>query len=163
MARLVPARAFLAALFLGAGSAALGSGFLGIAAVPARIGPVPGAVVFEVAGGVLLILGLVVAMRAFEKPDGPLPSVPAHVAFTQRQVQPLVAPPRPAPRVAKPASPASEIDEQIRECTRKINRAAVMLATGKLSNEGYARYVETLKKERGQLERERVKREFKTS
>lgn len=162
MSHLAWGRASLAVFLVGAGGTALAAGFLGLSFVPASVAGVSGPAAADVLGGVLLLLGVVVGTRAWVKDEAPAPSIPAHVAFSRRQEQPLVAPEvkKPQPRAAKPAG-LIEIDEQIREVTKKINRASVMLATGKLSDAGYVRYVDALKAQRGSLESERVKKEFK--
>lgn len=53
------------------------------------------------------------------------------------------------------------IDSKIREVTREINKAGVMLATGKLSRDGYSQYVDDLKKQRGDLEAAKIDLEMK--
>lgn len=162
VSHLVWGRAWLAALLISAGGAALAGGFLGLAFVPPSIAGFSGPVVADIAGGVLLLVGLIVATRAWAKDEAPAPSIPAHVAFSRRQEQPMVVPDikKPTPRATKHAG-LIEIDDQIREVTKKINRASVMLATGKLSDAGYTRYVDALKTQRGSLESERVKKELK--
>lgn len=150
MARLALARALPAALLAGAGTTALAGGFLQLSFVPAAIGGLPGPVVAEAVGGVGLIVGVLLGLSAIRRDEGPVPSVPAHVAFSQRSNKPLVAPPRGAPM--KPARAEDPLDAQIREVTRRINRAGVMLGTGQLSDAAYKKYVEALKKQRGDLE-----------
>ncbi|MEA3201679.1 MAG: hypothetical protein QOE90_3107 [Thermoplasmata archaeon] len=64
----------------------------------------------------------------------------------------------PAPAVA----PTPGLDEQIRELTRRISKAGVMLATGQISQQGYASYVDDLKRQRGALEAKRVEQQMGT-
>jgi hypothetical protein len=84
------------------------------------------------------------------------------VAFTSRSAQAIEIPSTDASAKAPPpVSRESDLDAQIRELTRKINRAGVMLATGKLSEKGYTKYVDDLKRQRGILEADRVHREWR--
>lgn len=52
------------------------------------------------------------------------------------------------------------LEEEIKDLNRRINRAGVMLGTGRLSNEGYARYIAELREKRGELEAERTRRQL---
>lgn len=135
-------------------------------------------------GAVLTISGLLIMLFMIQKKVEPAPAVPAHVAFATRMSVPPLVPPLPAPaprpqpasvpRLPTPAAPKEQrlapvradivsLDAQIRELTRQINKAGVMLATGQLSQGGYLAYVEDLKKQRGSLEAQRVRAELKTS
>ncbi len=48
------------------------------------------------------------------------------------------------------------LDSELKEVNARINRAMVMLGTGKLSNEGYSAYVDELKQRRAELESRKV-------
>lgn len=138
-----------------------------------------------IAGGLLLCVFGVILVLMPGRVEGPAPSVPAHVAFNQKAaVRPLsesLLPPRPVPAAASATAPAlpphkplapvpptprnrepslAQLDDEIQELTRKINKAGVMLATGQLSTQGYQHYVGDLKKQRGKLEATRVKAEL---
>lgn len=148
-------------------------GTFGVAAGLARaafipdVGGVEGWMLATGVGFAFLVVGAIqvaFSLRADEVETG---IVPATVAFNSRTAQPL--PPSEPRRVARPAAkPASDprgqalhrLDEEIRDVTRRINKAGVMLATGQLSDDGYAKYVDELKHERGQLEARRVKLEL---
>lgn len=119
------------------------------------------------AAGALYLLGLTIAFTGRRGPQ-PEASIPAHIAFASRTAQDLV----PAPRAARPATARPQvtdphlvalqgIDEQIRDITRRINKAGVMLATGKLSGDAYTKYVNELKRQRGALEADRVHLEIR--
>lgn len=114
------------------------------------------------AGGGLFLLGFATMVTGRKKPQ-PEASIPAHIAFSSKMDGELAPP----PRVARPAQARAEItdphlialqsiDEEIRDLTRRINKAAVMLATGKLSGDAYTKYVDELKRQRGALEADRV-------
>lgn len=178
MAHLSPGRAIVAGLFVGTGAAAaavtvLRPGVLAASAWDLR------SVAVAASGTIALVLGFVLFARAFQPAPAPAPSVPAHVAFNSRvSVDPMALPQRepmaarPTTRLSTTSAPAlgtprpgaaalaDDPEEQIRELTRKINRAGVMLATGKLSGEGYAKYVEELKKQRSSIEASKATREF---
>lgn len=115
-----------------------------------------------VGGLVLLLSGALVLVFTFRPQPEPPATVPAYVAFSQKMPKPQLVPPPPArpPRPARAATvlsaDAAGIDAEIRELTRKINKAGVLLATGQLSQQGYLAYVEDLKRTRGRLEAERV-------
>lgn len=134
-------------------------------------------------GLVLAIAGSMILLFMIRRVEEAKPHVPAHVAFAQRMHVPALLPPpapppaRPAPasaprlpaptpapqqRLAPPRADIVSLDTQIRELTRQINKAGVMLATGQLSQGGYLAYVEDLKKQRGSLEAQRVRAELRT-
>lgn len=141
---------------------------------------------WAVLGGVVLLLtGLLLALFAFRPQEEPLDMMPAHLAFSTRMVvapsalEPALAPvpaPAPGPRAApqaparaayaqaplpRPSAPMPPgLDEEIRELTRQISRAGVLLATGQLSDQGYAQYVGDLKRRRAELEARRVRAEL---
>lgn len=75
--------------------------------------------------------------------------------------------PTPKPQAKSRVAPIKEdianIDGQIRDLTRRINKAGVMLATGQLSQQGYLAYVEDLKAQRAKLEAQRVRAELRSS
>lgn len=139
------------------GATGLVAGAMGSAALPAAILRIPGGTFAMTVGGVLLGGGLLVLAFSRKKAPEPEPTVLAHVAFASRQ---HAAPEEPPPQVARPrrasalsqAPPVSQIDLQIREVTKEINKAGVMLATGKLSRDGYVQYVDDLKRQRSELE-----------
>lgn len=172
MARLNPKRAIVAVIFVGAGAALVASGALRPGAF--SLGPgLLGSASAPVLGAACLGVGAILFARAFTKRPGPAPLVPAHIAFSTKQ-NPLIEPPlldrsTRAPRTtsAPPlgrsaARPASDDAEgHIQDLTRKINRAGVMLATGKLSSEGYAKYVEDLKRQRTALEAATMRRDLR--
>lgn len=144
------------------------------------------------AGLVLTLAGVLILIFSFRRPEELAPTVPAHVAFNSRMTIPDIIPtrsPKPAAasaaRAAAPMAPSSarlpapeptpqrrvapvkddmaHVDTEIRELTRKINKAGVMLATGQLSQQGYLAYVEDLKRQRGKLEVVRVRHELRSS
>jgi hypothetical protein len=177
MGHLSPGRAIVAGLFVGTGAAVAAVTLIRPGVLTADAWDVRSAAV-AVAGVLALAVGFVLFGRAFQPPPSPAPSIPAHVAFSQRaSVDPMALPQREAvaskpvaklsgtaPALGTPrptaATAADDPDEQIRELTRRINRAGVMLATGKLSGEGYAKYVEDLKRQRSQIEASKAHREF---
>lgn len=133
----------------------------------------PGWQAATIEGFVLLTAGLFVSAFSFGKVPDPVPSVTATVAFASRHVaatEPILEraartpPPIAEVRPERPVQPMDpqalalfRLDEEIRDLTRRINKAGVMLATGQLSEEGYAHYVEDLKKQRGSLEASRIR------
>lgn len=169
----------------------IGSGTLGVLLLGAglfRAGPLEGSLAGSpywllalVAGGVLALAGALILVFTFRGEEEVLSTVPAHVAFRQRmtveEVLPapaqrggsgaaasgrLPSPQAPAQRRVAPArDDIASLDAQIRELTKKINKAGVMLATGQLSQQGYLAYVEDLKRQRGKLEANRVRAELK--
>lgn len=150
------------------------AGLLGTSLLP-DLGPIAGWQLATVLGFVLLLAGALLAVFSIPREEAPVPLVSATEAFASKRRTPL-APPVPAPiatprRLAAPQPTAPSpparamdaqtlamfrLDEEIRDLTRRINKAGVMLATGQLSTQGYALYVEDLKKEKGQLEASRV-------
>lgn len=137
---------------------------------------------FVTGGFVLLLAGGCIVLFTARGAVHPEPAVPAHVAFASKMAVRDVEPPvltrpgatRPAEgRLPSPDAPAqgrlaprrddlANIDTKIRELTRQINKAGVMLATGQLSQQGYLAYVEDLKRQRGTLEAQRVRAELAT-
>lgn len=152
------------------GTVALSVGLARASFVP-DVASLPGWSVATISGFVLVLGGIMVAIFSFRTVHEPAPMRSATDAFNSRTAQPLPEP-LPPPRRAEPVVPAApraldarqtalaRLDEEIRELTRRINKAGVMLATGQLSDEGYAQYVEELKRQRGALEASRVKLEF---
>lgn len=120
-------------------------------------------------GVLVLSFGLATLLLGLRRPEPELSIPPAHVTFYQQTKRDI-----PIPEISyKPAAAMDELepmgaddfelhrlDVQIRDVTRKINKATVMLGTGKLSDEGFKRYVEDLKSERANLEAARVKIEM---
>ena len=108
-------------------------------------------------------------MRVAGVPELPVPNLAAPPVRPMAAAAPSAAAPTPAaapaPRAARvPVSRDGRlagIDEEIKELTRKISKAGVMLATGQISQQGYASFVDELKKERGRLEAQRVSLEMK--
>lgn len=152
----------------GLGAFSLGLGLLHSPLLPETLGGMSGAALASVMGFVLVIAGIMLSIFTFRALPEQAPVIPAHVAFMTRTAQPLPMPERiviPARRPG-PARPVesqrqmSRLDEEIRELTRKINKAGVMLATGQISHQGYASYVDDLKKQRGKLEASRVRLEL---
>lgn len=172
MAQLSPGRAIVAGLLVGTGAALASTGIM----KPGEISLGPPSVSLVLAptlGVIALILGFALFARAFRPSDTSAPLVPAHIAFASKPNPtidlPAVERPMPAAKRTTSAPPlgqsapraqSDDADDQIRELTRKINRAGVMLATGKLSGEGYAKYVEDLKRQRGVLEAARMHRDL---
>lgn len=137
-------------------------------------------------GFVLLLAGGCTIVFSFRPLPAEADVVPAHVAFNSRMNAPSIVPSgfaSPAPMMANgerassrldlPAAPTqkrvapgrtdlADIDVQIRELTRQIGKAGVMLATGQLSQQGYLAYVDDLKRRRGNLEAARVKAELRS-
>lgn len=179
----MPARAS-GHLAVGLGSSVLGAAALAMGTL--RIGFVDGSflgtplwALFLTGGSVLALAGVLVVVFAVRGEEEPVPVVPAHVAFHSRMEVAEVAPPAPvrtvsaaAPaRLPSPEAPAQRrvaptkpdfgaIDAEIRELTRQISKAGVMLATGQLSQHGYLAYVDDLKRKRGSLEAQRVRAEL---
>lgn len=118
-------------------------------------------------GALLLLSGLLILAVGLRKPEPQLTIPPAHVTFYQQVKREVPIPEAHTATASDTLEPmdASDLelhrlDVQIREVSRKINKATVMLGTGKLSDEGYKRYVEDLKAERADLEAARVKIEM---
>ena len=155
MPRLSLGHVVSAAVLGTAGVGLLLAGSMGASALPASVWNVDGGAFAGVVGGVLLAGAGLLLLFSVKRDPEPAPSVPAHVAFTSRPIhRPLEAPePVPHARPARVVAPElADLDRKIREVTREINKAGVMLATGKLSREGYAQYVDDLKRQRGDLE-----------
>ncbi|GEM_PF-4360578 len=167
------------AAFALAGTASLCAGLLHAPWLPSSFLTLTGASLASIVGFVLLLGGLLMALFHFQTPEETIQVVPAEIAFATRMTTPtpsalhspapIPAAPRlrPSPvevRAAPPAAPRdsriSGIDEEIRELTRRINKAGVMLATGQISKQGYASFVDELKQQRGALEAKRVQLEM---
>jgi hypothetical protein len=164
MARLSVGHVLTGAALGTAGGAALLAGLTRAPALPASVLFVDGPTFAVVVGGVLLAGGGLLLAFSVKRDEEPAPSVPAHVAFASRPQAQRIEPPAPAarPRVAPKVPPAlGHLDLQIKQVTREINKAGVMLATGKLSREGYVQYVEDLKRQRGDLEAARLSLEMR--
>lgn len=153
----------------GCGAFALSLGLLHSPLIPSMILGAPGPGVVSVSGFAFLFAGLVVCFISFRSTPEPVSIVPANVAFNSRAPRPNNSPEkvvlpamRPRARAREPGAEAAvnRLDDQIRELTRRINKAGVMLATGQISHQGYASYVEELKKQRGELEAKRVRIEL---
>lgn len=153
----------------GCGACALSLGLLRSPFLPTSVFGAPGAGLVSAAGFLLLVAGLVVSLFSFRSAPEQLSIVPAHVAFRTRAPRAISSPEKVALPAARPRvrsrEPGAEavvnrLDDEIRELTRRINKAGVMLATGQISHQGYASYVEELKKQRGELEAKRVRIEL---
>lgn len=170
------------------GAAAIVAGVMKPGALAGSLaGTTPIWALFITGGCVLTLAGVLVILFTFRgEPEEPA-VVPAHVAFHSRMsIEPVVPgsllarpapaaispPPRrlPAPqpttqgRVAPPVrEDLAAIDGQIRELTRQISKAGVMLATGQLSQGGYLEYVEDIKRQRGKLEAQRIRAELRST
>lgn len=164
MSRLSLGHVLSAAALGTAGAGFLVAGLARAPALPASVWYVDGGTFASVVGGVLLAgAGLLLVFSVKRDPE-PAPSVPAHVAFASKPIHRPLEAPEPAPRAAPRTTLAPELadlDHRIREVTREINKAGVMLATGKLSREGYVQYVEDLKRQRGDLEAAKLSREMR--
>lgn len=147
------------------GASALSAGTLAPGLLPSLVLGMPGATLALVVGGVLVVGGLIIMALAYRRVEPELDIVPAHVAFSAKSHAREEEVPLPARRPARTQSAVppeiASLDAQIREITREINKAGVMLATGKLSRDGYAQYVDDLKRQRGDLEAARIDIELK--
>lgn len=156
------------------GAFSLALGFLQSPLLPDALVGLPGWSIAIVVGFVLVLSGVMLAIFSFRHREEEAPITPAHVAFVQKAPKPVAATPpvkRAAPVVAAgPSRPGVRspedvalvrLDGEIRELTRAINKAGVMLATGQISEQGYAHYVEELKQQRGVLEADRVRLEMR--
>lgn len=138
---------------LGCGAATLGAGLLWRVPVDvARVAVEP----LPIAGTLLLGWGLVGAARRPRAPKAAAPPVPAHVAFLKPRTPTHLAAeaaPAPAPRCGgAPSRGGDTRSDEVRELTRQIARAGVLLGTGRLSEEAYRLCVDDLKERRGRLE-----------
>ena len=148
--------------------ACVGGAGAGLAILAPRL--LPGvSVPLAAAGGFLLVAGgALLAVLSFRQAPEPVAVVPAEVAFVTRTARPILVPDRvvlPAARRVATRRPEEQeamtrLDDEIRDLTRQINKAGVMLATGQISHQGYASYVGDLKKRRGDLEASRVRLEL---
>lgn len=158
---------------------------LGLVRVPflaTSVGGLPAYGLASLAGVVFLLSGTLFMVFSVRTPEVEAEILPAHVAFmsrsnaaVQEELRQLAATPKPKPTTtpaaaavaAKPVQVDPEqvamdrLNREIRELTRAINKAGVMLATGQLSDGGYAQYVEELKKQRGTLEADRLRIELR--
>lgn len=128
-------------------------------------------------GAVVALGALGVAVLELKQPAEPEEVVPAHVAFLAPPPRTAESPPALVERVEAPTMPRPPppplpaltpdevrkrtLESEIRDLSKQINRAGVMLATGKLSEGGYTQYVEDLKRRRGKLEADRLALELK--
>ena len=152
-----------------AGALLLALGLLRSPLLPPGLGGgITGPAAATVVGFVLAMAGAILSIFTFRHVPEQAPVTPAHVAFMTRTPRPIDAPERvhmppriaPRPRSSKEQATMTRIDDEIRDLTRKINKAGVMLATGQISHQGYAQYVDDLKKQRGALEANRVRIEL---
>lgn len=93
------------------------------------------------------------------RPIAALSPPPAPAARAQPARLPAPTP-SPSQRVPPIKADVRDLDAQIRELTKNISKAGVMLATGQLSQEGYLAYVDDLKAKRAKLEAQRVRAEL---
>jgi hypothetical protein len=160
-------RVALGLAMTGMGGTSLGLGLFQPAILPGTLLGLPAAAVAVSVGLALLLPGVLLSLFSIRRVPQAASVVPAHVAFVTRTPRPAALPERPvlparrAP-TRKPEEQAAmtRLDDEIRELTRHINRAGVLLATGQLSHQGYASYVADLKKRRGDLEVSRVRIEL---
>lgn len=177
-------RAVTGGLIGGVGALLAASGLLRYPFVDRAVLGMPGPLLAIAGGLLLLVFGILFAIMP-RRDLGPVPLVAAEVAFSQKpQTRSLAPPPlapRPVPTPGAPSLPAhkpftpvpptprnrepslAQLDDEIQDLTRKINKAGVLLATGQLSTQGYQHYVGDLKKQRGKLEATRVKAELHKS
>jgi hypothetical protein len=160
-------RVVLGLAMAAAGGASLGLGFFRPWVLPPTVLGLSGPALAASLGLALLFPGVVLSVFSIRRAPEPAPIVPAHVAFVTRTPRPLPMPERPAMPARRASAPKpaedpamAKLDEEIRELTRQINKAGILLATGQLSRQGYASYVEDLKKKRGDLEASRVRIEL---
>ena len=152
----------------GIGGISLGLGLLRAAVVPATVLGTSGPALAGGVGFTLVTGGVILSLFSLRRAPEPPAIVPAHVAFVTRTPRPIpipdkpAAPPAPRAPVRKPEEDAAvtQLDDEIRDLTRQINKAGILLATGQISRQGYASYVEDLKKKRGDLEASRVRLEL---
>ncbi|HVL48209.1 MAG TPA: hypothetical protein VM889_06610 [Candidatus Thermoplasmatota archaeon] len=125
-------------------------------------------------GSVIVLMGLVLMAKSLKPPPPPAKVVRADLAFEKSNTHEIPVPnTKGRGRVLKKGQRQEgfvalsendmeihRLEETIRDLNKKISRASVMLGTGKLSPEGYARYVDDLKKKRGELEAEKTRRQF---
>lgn len=171
MAQRTQGRVLFGILLALIGVASLTVGLVRAPFLPAQLGIVPGWTAATLGGFLLGLTGVMLSIFSMPRHEPPAPAVPAHVAFAQKrapaptEIVPVRAP-APAPRPAPRETPGTDtsltgIETEIRELTRRINKAGVMLATGQLSDQGYAQYVAELKQRRGNLEASRVRAELR--
>lgn len=107
----------------------------------------------------LLGLGLGFLLMGYNPPVGHVLARQAPVIQAvpeSHRAEPLRTPmPTQRPQTEREVALA-EIDAAIRVLNRKIGKARVMLGTGKLSDDGYMKYVKGLEMEKATLERRRV-------
>lgn len=150
-----------------AGGVSLLAGLLHAPVFPQSVAGMPGWTAATLAGFLLGLTGVLLAIFSIPRHEPPAPAVPAHVAFTQKKSRaPLpmldrVTPTSPMRQPARTDASLVNIEAEIRDITRRINRAGVMLATGQLSDQGYAQYVSELKQRRGNLEAHFVRAELR--
>jgi hypothetical protein len=163
-----------------AGASSLMAGLLQASWLPRKFLTLTGSSLATICGFVLLLGGFLIALFAFQRREEAPDVVPAEVAFASRMTMtgPVVSIAS-APHVASasmgiatrhrasaPAPPPARderlapLDTEIRELTRKISKAGVMLATGQISKQGYVSFVDELKRQRGTLEAKRVEMEM---
>ncbi|HLE97562.1 MAG TPA: hypothetical protein VI997_09350 [Candidatus Thermoplasmatota archaeon] len=116
--------------------------------------------------GLALMGATIVAKSLLYRPPPPAPRA-AHLTFYERARHAVPPPsakdPRPVQLAASPSRPPTdeerhmaELDREIRDVSRQIDKAKVMYGTGKLSREGYVAYVRDLEAKRGTLEAKRA-------
>ncbi|MHB8586677.1 MAG: hypothetical protein ACYDDF_12695 [Thermoplasmatota archaeon] len=145
----------------------------GIATLAVTLGGSDPSLVMGAGGLLVTIVGMVLVGKSLRRAPV-VPTIPmAHETFYQRVHQPVeqVLAAARTPQVARPSDVLEPIHEEdveihaldlkIHDLSRKISKATVMLGTGKLSQEGYRRYVDDLKSERADLEAKRVHLEMR--
>lgn len=131
-------------------------------------------------GGALALVGGTTLFLSLRQTEEARPEIPAHVAFNSKMRIPdefealmpcrtamstnrarLLSPAVPQQRRVPPLRPdLAKLDVEIRDLTKKISKAGVLLATGQLSQQGYLAYVDDLKRTRGSLEAQRIRAEL---
>lgn len=158
----------LGVVLSGVGTFSLSVGLSRTPGLPRILGQ-EGWVLATVEGFVLLLCGILMIAFAFRGTPEAAGILPATVAFSQRMNVPQATADAPTSsgrgHAAAPATdPRSrallDLDEEVRELTRRINKAGVLLATGQLSDQGYVQYVDDLKRRRAEVEARRVRIEL---
>lgn len=161
---------FLAVL----GAIGLGTALFPATAVPGSVAGVQLSLLQGALGAGFLVLGIGIAAWAATRPPPPVPQLAAHVAFSSRTrhteelraiAEENAATVKQAPGIATASEveefdALDEVDElamQIQDTRQKMNKAKVMLGTGKLSEKAYQQYMTELKATLAELESKHMK------